>query len=317
MKIDRPLGAPYTPRVMAAHAPLSYHSRKALWGLFFITPWVIGFLLFQLLPIVSSLLMSFAKYDIITPAKFIGFGNFVYMIKDPLFATSLLNTLYYVAMSVPFRVVVSLFLAMLLDRGLPGTGIFRTIYYLPSVTAGVAISALWKHIYQPNFGGLNSLLRVFGVAGPNWLFDTTWALPALMFMGTWVSAGRYMVIFLAGLQGVPQHLYESAEIDGASRWQQFYGITLPLLTPTVYLVSILTVIQSFMVFTHAYIMTNGGPANATLVSILYIYRKGFEDFQMGYASAQAWVLFVIILIITLVQKQMEKYVYYESAGGAS
>jgi multiple sugar transport system permease protein len=130
-------------------------------------------------------------------------------------------------------------------------------------------------------------------------------------------AGRYMVIFLAGLQGIPEHLYESAEIDGASWWQKFFGITLPLLTPTVYLVSVLTVIQSFMVFTHAYIMTNGGPANATLVSILYIYRKGFEDFQMGYASAQAWILFLVILIITLVQKKMEKFVYYESAGGAA
>ena len=302
---------------MTARAHFTYHSRKALWGVFFITPWVIGFLLFQLLPILSSLVMSFAKYDIITPMKFIGFGNFSYMLKDELWRTSLLNTLYYVGMSLPFRVVVSLFLAMLLDRGLPGTGVFRTIYYLPSVTAGVAISALWRHIYQPNFGAINSMLRVFGINGPNWLFDMNWALPAIMFMGTWVSAGRYMVIFLAGLQSVPGHLYESAEIDGASWWQKFFGITLPLLTPTVYLVSILTVIQSFMVFTHAYIMTNGGPANATLVSILYIYRKGFEDFQMGYASAQAWVLFLIILIITLVQKRMEKYVYYESAGGAS
>ena len=222
------------------------------------------------------------------------------------------NTLYYVGASIPVRIVLAIGMAMLLNQGLAGTGALRTIFYLPSVTAGVAIAILWRWVYHPNYGAFNNILSLFGIQGPTWLGDSAWAMPAIIIMGIWLVSGRYMVIFLAGLQGIPDQLYEAARIDGAGRIQQFRHVTVPLLSPTIYLVGVLGVIQSFQVFSFAYILTEGGPADATLVYILYLYRKGFQYFQMGYACSLAWVLFLIIMGVTLVQKKLSSWVYYES-----
>jgi multiple sugar transport system permease protein len=275
-------------------------------------PFLIGLIVFQLGPLVASLVLSFTNYDIITPVKWVGFANYGEMVRDPLFSKSLLNTVYYVGASIPIRIVLAIAMAMLLNQGLMGTSVFRTVFYLPSVTAGVAISILWRWVYHPSYGAFNNILSVFGIQGPRWLGDTTWAMPAIIIMGIWLVSGRYMVIFLAGLQGIPDQLYEAAKIDGAGRIQQFRYVTAPLLSPTIYLVAVLGVIQSFQVFTFAYILTEGGPADATLVYILYLYRKGFQYFQMGYACALAWILFLIIMGATLVQKQLSSWVYYES-----
>jgi multiple sugar transport system permease protein len=287
-------------------------AKSYLWGLLFMAPWVVGLLMFQLGPLVASFILSFTRYDIITPVKWTGVANYVEMFRDQLFSKSLLNTAYYVGVSTPIRIVLAIAMALLLNQGLFATSVFRTVYYLPSVTAGVAISILWRWIYHPKYGALNDVLSWVGITGPQWLADPAWAMPAIIIMGTWLVAGRYMVIFLAGLQAVPEQLYEAARIDGAGRVQQFRFITVPLLSPTIYLVAVLAVIQSFQVFTHAYILTAGGPADSTLVYILYLYRKGFQYFQMGYSCALAWVLFLIIMTITLIQKALSSWVYYEA-----
>ncbi len=293
-----------------------WEARRYLWGYVFVLPWVVGFLVFQLGPLLTSLFLSFTKYDIITPLKWTGLSNLRRILTDDLAIKALANTSIFVAISVPLRVAAALALALLLDAKLAGRNILRAVYYLPSVTAGVAISAVWQLIYHPLVGPINNFLKLFGIVGPRWLGDPQWALLSLVIMGVWIVAGRYMVIFLAALQGVPEQVYEAATIDGANGVQRFFRITLPLLSSTIYLVTVVGVIHAFEIFTYAFVMTGGGPANATLVYILYLYRKGFQDFEMGYASALAWFLFVIMFTITLIQNALQRrWVYYESKAG--
>jgi len=295
---------------------LKANVRRYLWGYLFILPWIIGLIVYQIGPIIASLFFSFTQYDVITPMKWIGLANYKNLVADPLAVKSLIVTMLYVALSVPARVIVALTLAMLLNAKFKGKNIFRTIYYLPSVTAGVAISIVWLILYDPLYGPIDSFLKLVGIPGPNWLADPNIALVSLAILGVWIVSGRYMVIFLAGLQGLPEHLYESATIDGANAVQKFFRLTLPLMSPTLYLVIVLSIIQSFQVFVYAQVMTQGGPDNATLMYVLYMYRKGFVDFQMGYASALGWVLFLIIFSITLFQNFIQRrWVYYESRGG--
>jgi multiple sugar transport system permease protein len=231
--------------------------------------------------------------------------------RDPLFWQSLKVTILYTVVYVPLELVGGLILALIMNQPLQFRGLLRTIYYLPSVLPGVAFVILWMWILHPDVGLINTLLSYVGITGPRWLVDPDWALPALLIMSLW-GLGRSMVIYLASLQGIPRHLYEAAAIDGAGRWQSFWGITLPLLTPTIFFNLVLSIISTFQTFTSAYVSTDGGPLDSTLFYVLYLFRQAFQYFNMGYASALAWVLFLIILGLTLlVVRSSERWVYYE------
>jgi multiple sugar transport system permease protein len=277
----------------------------------FISLWIIGFLAFDAGPIIASLVISFTNWSALKPPEWVGFANYQRMLIDPLFFKALSNSLYYGFGSVGLGMIVSFLLALLLNQKVAGVSIFRTIFYLPSVVSGIAVAILWIMILHQDFGLINSALAWFGIKGPGWLVQPQWAMPALILMSIW-GAGGSMVIFLAGLQSVPPHLYEAASIDGAGEWGKFWNITVPMMSPVIFYNLIVGFIASIQGFVLVLIMTNGGPANATLVYGLYLYRVAFQFFQMGYASALAWVLLVVIMIITAVQFALSRYwVYYE------
>jgi len=297
--------------------PRNRRRQEALACYLFIAPGVLGYLIFILGPLLYSLVMSFMDYGVITEPRFIGFDNWrTLFTRDPLIWQSLKVTAFYSIGSVVLGLVVSLFVAMLMNQRIFGIGIFRTIYYLPSVISGVPVALLWMWVFNPTVGVLNTALGWFGITGPNWLYDSFWVIPAFIIMSLW-STGGAMVIFLASLQGVPQQLHEAAEIDGASALSRFINITLPMISSVIFFNLILSIIGSFQSFTQAYVMTQGGPANASLFYVLYLYRNAFEYFQMGYASAMAWFLFIIILALTaLIFKSSSLWVYYENEGKA-
>jgi multiple sugar transport system permease protein len=288
-------------------------SHDDLVGFLFASPWIIGFIIFTAGPFFVSLYLSFTDWDVFSGANWVGISNYHKMFTDDrLFRISLWNTIYYVLFRVPGIQIVSLGLALLLNQSLKGISVYRTVFYLPAVTSGVATAILWTWIFNGTYGVLNLALAQVGIQGPNWLFDLNWSMPALILMSFW-GAGQAMIIYLAGLQDVPVHLYEAAEVDGATTMQKFLRITVPILTPSIFFNMIRGFINSFQVFTAAYIMTRGGPANRTLFYVLYLYRRAFESLVMGYASALAWILFLIILAVTLGQLYAaKKWVYYES-----
>ncbi|MGC4043733.1 MAG: sugar ABC transporter permease [Armatimonas sp.] len=285
---------------------------QALWGLALISPWLIGFLLFTAGPMLASLYLSFCKYDLHT-LSFVGTKNYeVLLTRDPLFYKSLTNTMLYVLFSVPLGLTGSLLIAVLLNQKVKGLPIFRTMFYLPSLVPAVASSLVWLWVFHPDAGILNFGLSKLGIKGPAWLMDPKTALSSLVLMSLWGIGGGRMLIFLAGLQGISDELYEAAQLDGAKGWASFRHITLPMLSPTIFFNLILGIIGSFQVFTSAYIMTGGGPDNATLMYVLYLYNNAFRYFKLGKASAMAWILFAILLAFTLVQfKNSSKWVYYE------
>jgi multiple sugar transport system permease protein len=262
---------------------------------------------------IASLFISFTRWDLLSPATFIGLQNYEKMFsRDPLFWQSLKVTAIYTAVYVPIELAGGLALALLVNQRLRFVGVFRTIYYLPSVLPGVAFVVLWMWILHPDAGLINTLLSYVGVEGPRWLADPRWALTSLLMMSLW-GLGRTMVIFLAGLQGIPQHLYEAAAIDGAHAWQSFWKITLPMLTPTIFFNLVLSIISTFQTFTSAFVATDGGPLDSTLFYVLYLFRQAFQYFNMGYASALAWQLFIIVVGFTIAQFVMsDRWVYYES-----
>lgn len=292
---------------------LSARKREAINGYIMITPWLLGFVLWTLGPMVVSLVMSFMDWPLLMEPMWIGLENYQSMVHDPLFYTSLANTAYYTLIGVPLRVIAALCVALAMNMKLRGITVWRTVYYLPSITPAVATAILWMWVFNPDFGLLNTLLRVLGIAKRiGWIYDPVLSKPSLILMSLW-GVGGQMIILLAGLQGIPVTLYEAARIDGSNTWSEFWHITLPMLTPSIFFVTIMQIISSFQVFTAAYIMTNGGPANSTLFYVLYLYRHGFQFFRMGYASALAWVLFLIVLALTLVQFALsKKWVFYEA-----
>jgi multiple sugar transport system permease protein len=312
-----------------AHA-LERHKRKRrqqwkddLQGYLFISPWLIGFILLAAGPIILSIFMSFTRWSLLSPPQWIGLENYSRLFtEDPLVYKSLWNTAYYVFFSVPLGVILSLALALLLNQNVRGQSIFRTLFFLPSVTNLVAVSILWMWIFNPEFGLLNRFLELVGIQGPLWLQSETWSKPALILMSLW-GIGGGMIINLAALQNIPGELYEAADLDGARPVRKFWHITLPMISPALFFNVIMNIIGSFQVFTQAFVMTassgqgqEGGPNNSTLFFVLYLYKKAFQQFKMGYASALAWVLFVIILAFTLIQFYLSKrWVYYESARG--
>lgn len=277
----------------------------------FILPWVLGFLAFTAGPMLASLYISFTRWEIVTPSKWVGFAQYTKLFADDRFWLSLYNTSYYVFLGVPLHLFAALLAALAVNLNLRGIRFYRTAYYVPSLTPVVANSILWVWIFHPEWGLANAFLNWLGLEGLYWLQDPKLAKPALIIMSLW-SIGGQMVILLAGLKGIPQALYEAADIDGANTWQRFWRITLPLLTPALFFNLIIAIIGAFQVFTQAFIMTDGGPNYATLFYLLYLYRNAFENFRMGYASAMAWVLFVIVLIFTLIQFRLsDRWVFYE------
>ena len=279
----------------------------------FISPWVVGFILFEFGPLVASLGISLFKWDLIQAPSWAGLDNYLELFADdPLFWQSLQVTSVYSLFSVPLGLLFALLLALLLNQPLPGIAFFRTVFYLPAVVSGVAVAMLWIWVFNGEFGIVNYLLGIVGVEGPNWFFDKTWVMPAFILMSLW-GVGGSMIIFLAGLQGVPQELYDAAEVDGAGRLRQFQHVTWPLLTPVIFFNLIIGIIASFQTFTNSYVITEGGPANATLFYVLYLYNNGFKFFRMGKAATMAWILFVIILALTImVLRSSRIWVFYET-----
>lgn len=277
-----------------------------------ISPWIIGFLLFVLGPMLASLLISFTNWDLLGSPSWNGWRNYERMFTgDPLFWQALRVTLIFTLLYVPTELIGGLALALLMNRKVRGISIFRTIYYLPSVLSGVAFVVVWMWLLHPEAGLVNAGLALLGIDGPRWLADPKTALYALWLMSIW-GLGRTAVIYLAGLQDVPNELYEAGAIDGTNGWQAFRSITVPLITPTIFFNLVLSVIATFQTFTSAFVATNGGPLDSTLFYVLYIYREAFQRFKMGYASALAWVLFVIILLLTLlIVRSARRWVYYE------
>jgi multiple sugar transport system permease protein len=285
--------------------------REAIDGYLFIAPWLIGFVVFVSGPMIGALVLSFMEWDLFSDPQWIGFANYQRLADDPLVVTSLYNTIFFTFLSVPINLIVALMAAMLLNAQVKGQPFFRTAFYLPAVMPVVANAVLWFYILNPEAGLANAVLSRLGLPESQWLFDADTAKPTFILMGLW-GVGNTMVIFLAGLQGVPSSLYDAAHIDGANAWQRFRVVTIPMLSPVILFNLVLGVIGSFQIFTSAYLLTNGGPNNATLFSVLYLFRLGFEQFQMGYASSFAWLIFFIILVFTVIQlKLSQRWTYYE------
>jgi multiple sugar transport system permease protein len=290
---------------------LSQRQREELMAYVFVAPWLIGFIILTVGAMLFSLGLSTYDSDLLSSSTFVGLKNYVDLTKDPLFTKSVTVTFFYTILVVPFGTTVALLIALLLNQGIKPLSFWRTVYYLPSVVSGVAVAILWGWVLNPDAGLMNQGLRIFGIHGPRWFGSETWAVPGVVLIALW-GTGTNMLLYLAGLQSIPTEVQEAAKIDGAGSLTLFLRVTLPLLTPTVFFNVIINIIGSFQIFTTAYVLTQGGPNNATLTMVLYIYRLGFQLFHFGYASALAWVLFAIIMVFTLiVVRSSALWVYYE------
>jgi len=278
----------------------------------FISPWLVGFLVFLVYPLVSSLYYSFTRYDIGTHPAWIGVSNYVNSFQNTHFLNALWVTIRFALISIPGMMIVALGLALLLAQKLKGINIFRTLYFMPSVMPMVAISMTWFYVLRPDGGPLAGLLALVGIQAPRFLSDQAWALPTLMTINIWLVFGGYMVIFLAGIKGIPAELYEVANIDGAGPWDKFWNVTIPMLSSTIFLNLLLGIIAALQMFDVPYVMTKGGPAESTLTYMYYLYNTGWVEIRMGLASALGWILFVIIMVITLLMlRSSQAWVYYE------
>ena len=275
-------------------------------------PWLIGFFVLTLYPIVYSFYLMFTDMNLTGVGKFIGLENLKYAFTDdPLFIKAFINTLKYVVMFVPSSIILAFFVALLLSKKVKGLGFFRTAFYIPYITSGVAVTILWGWIYQKDYGIINYVLSLFGIKGVNWLGDKNIAMISIVILSLW-TIGNNIIIMLAGIQDIPQSYYESAQIDGAGAIRRIFSITLPLCTPTIYFNLIVTIIAAFQVFQQPLILTNGGPLNSTYTAAIHMYNNGFLYGKMGYASMMAWSLFVVIMVITLVVISTSKYwVFYD------
>lgn len=285
--------------------------RKEAWsGYLLASPWIIGFILFVGGPMIASVFLSFTEWNLLGTPKWIGLENYRTLLKDELVIQSLKVTTYYAFTSVPLRVILGLLLAVLLNQKIKFRSFFRTLYYLPSVSSGVAVSILWVWLLNSEYGLINYFLRLIGIEGPSWLSDPRYVIPAFVLMSLW-GVGGSMIIYLAGLQSIPTEYYEAAEVDGAGIIQRFWHITLPLVSPVVFFNLVTSLIGALQIFTQGFIMTGGGPHNASLFFVLYLYRNAFQLLKMGYASALAWVLFIYILVLTfLIIRSTPFWVHY-------
>lgn len=287
--------------------------RRNIEGWLFISPVVVGVLAFYLAPILVSLYTSFTNADGLTEAEWVGLFNYERLLtRDDAFRNTIGNTLYYVVGHIPLTIGIALGLALLCNRKMPGITFFRTAYFIPVITNVVAVSLVWGFLFSPQAGPVNWFISIFGAEGPSWLTDVTWAMPAVIIVSVWFGIGYPMVILLAGLQGIPEIYYDAAKIDGASAWGRFRAVTIPLLTPSLFFLSITQFISSFQVFGIIYVMTSGGPANSTEVYIHNLYKNAFQFSRMGYASAMAWLLFLVIAVVSVAQWKLQKYwVHYD------
>lgn len=306
------------PAIPSRAAQRRHRSRVALieelWGYLFISPWLLGFLIFTIGPMVVSLYWGFTKYEFPLPPRWIGLQNYAQAFtKDELFPRALWNTAYYVLFSVPLGLAASLLLALLLDRKIAGRALWRTVYYVPSIVPAVVTAFLFGYLFQPDYGLVNALLAKFGIKGPGWFNSVQWVKPTFILLALWGAGGATMIIFLAGLQNIPTELYEAADVDGAGRLSKFWNITIPMLSPTIFFNLVTGIIAAFKIFTTAYVATGGGPYYASYFYVLHLFNNFFKYLNMGYASALAWILFVIIMVFTLIQIRFaRRWVYYES-----
>jgi len=282
---------------------------EALSGYAFALPFIASISIFLIGPLIYAFIISFKEFSFLNPeaSRWVGFANYTKLFSDPTFKRALLNTTLYSLGVVPTQLIIALILALIVNSDIKGKTFFRVAYYIPTVTSTVAVSVIFLYLFKAD-GLVNALLAKFGIQGPTWFNDVRFALPSIMMMAIWSSVGNYMVIFLAGLQDIPSELYEAAEVDGANKFQRFFKITLPMLRPIVFFNLVMSLIGTSQVFDQAYVVSQGtgGPLDATMTVVLNIYRTGFRDFNMGYASAMAFVLFVIILILTLIQRKLFK-----------
>jgi multiple sugar transport system permease protein len=291
---------------------LTPKTKEVITGYCFLSPWLLGFLVFGLYPMGMSLYYSLCRYDVLRVPQFVGLDNYrALILEDPYFGISIANTLVYMVLRIPLAIIGSLLLAILASQAVRGIRVFRTIFFLPSIITGVVLSVIWLWMFNPQIGLVNTALGWLGISGPLWLQSTHWAKPGLAMMGLWSIGGARMIVFIAALQGIPSQLYEAVDLDGGGWLRKFYNVTLPMLSPVIFLWTVLEVIFSFQVFTEAYVMTKGGPLNSTLFYNLYLYFKAFDDFEMGYASAMAWLLLVFTLTFTAIQFSFSKrWVHY-------
>ena len=272
-------------------------SKDSFWAWVFILPAFIGTLIFIIIPVFGSFAISLTKWNLISTPKYVGFSNYTALFGDKVFYDILWNTFYYAAITTVFGIIIPLILAVAIDRKIKGSGFFKTAYFLPFITPMIVIAIVWAWIFDPNYGILNWIFHL----KITWLYDKNYAMPAIIIVSIWKNIGYNMVIFLAGLQAIPESINEAAVIDGATGSKKFFNITLPMLSPTILFVSIMTTISSFQVFDLVYLMTEGGPENSTTVMVYWLYKNAFEYFKLGTASAIAYILFTIILILTLLQ----------------
>jgi multiple sugar transport system permease protein len=291
---------------------LNMARREALTAYLFIAPLVLGFVLWNIGPLIASFGLSLTEFNLLEPPKFVLFQNYGALFTDNIFPIAFRNTLIYALVTVPMGLIISLALALAMNQGIKGTVLFRTIFFMPSVCAIAAIALVWQWIYDSDLGILNHFLMQFGLPKFRWLQDRSLALSAIMAMSIWQGAGYTMVIYLAGLQGIPTQLYEAAEIDGAGAWSRLRHVTLPMLTPTTFFLLVVGFIGAFQFFAESYMMTRGGPSYATMSLVYMIYLNGFSYFKMGFASAIAWVLFAVVFLLTLLQlRYARRWVHYE------
>lgn len=277
----------------------------------FLAPSLIPLLAFMVLPMLASIGLSFLSWDLLSPARWVGLSNYRTLIHDGNFHAALFHTLYFIAGYLPITFLGGLGLALALNQGLKGIAWVRTIYFLPVVTSWVVVALVWKWLLNPQFGMVNRLLGFVGIAGPGWWLDPHWAMPSIILASAWKDLGFTMVIFLAGLQAIPEDYYEAASLDGAGRWSRFRNVTIPLLSPASFFVIVITLINNFQVFDQVQVMTQGGPANSTTVVVQQIVQNAFSYGRMGYAAAMSWALFAVILVVTAVQLRLQKrWVFY-------
>lgn len=304
----RPRRSPFS-RILG-ETPLARRESLAFYSM--IAPWAIGFLVFTLGPMLFSLYMGFHKWPLREPPTFVGIDNYVRFFRDPVWIKALQVTATYTLAAVPLGLVFAFFLAILLNQKIPGMPIFRTVFYLPSLVPATANAILWLFVLNPQIGIINTILRYIGIQGPPWLGSSKWAVPGLVIMSLW-GVGGSMVIYLAGLQGIPEYLYEAAKIDGANQVRQFLNITIPMMTPVIFFNLVMGIIRNLQIFTQAYVMTQGGPGRATYFYVYYLYRNSFDYYRMGYGAAMAWFLFALILVLTLINFTLSnRWVFYES-----
>jgi multiple sugar transport system permease protein len=307
----KPLTISRTGIAQPAAAKSRWAQREALWGILCVSPAILGFLIWTAGPMLASLYIAFTDWKVGLTPNWVGLQNFQTLFADDLFYKSSGVTIYFSLLSVPLSIVFAFALALLLNQHIQGVSIFRTIFYLPSLVPIFASSMLWLWLFNPDFGLLNAVLKAVGLPGLQWIYDENQVIPSLVIMSLW-GVGPMMIIFLAGLQGVPRYLYEAVEVDGGNAWHKLRHITIPMVTPTILFNLVLSIIGALQTFTQGYVLTAGGPNNASLFYILYLYRQAFQNGLMGLASAMAWLLFIVIAVLTvIVFRSSSGWVHYE------